>query len=513
MLSSALPESPLALARLIDAAEQRLASAPLGLLTDDEVQATVETLETARRRRDGVDAALYVEVNDRQVFLRTGHTKPRDFYAQHLRLGAAVARQREDTAAAIGRLTAMTGEKLPPKREEAAVAVAAGEISGHHVREIEKVMDKIPQAADIEDAEMALTMMTTAASDLMPDEIGKVGQRILAHLDPDGSLTDDVDRKRQRGITIGRQDSRLMSSISGYLTPQLRAKLEVLLDNLAKPGMNNPDDEDCLRGPASELGADDREALADAAARDRRTAAQRNHDAIEAGLDWLLGHESLGRPDRLPAQLVITVDEGDLARRAGVALTATGTMLPVTGLVELAADATPWLEVFRSGTRQVLDLYRGARIATKAQRLALFGAHHGCTRPMCTRPASQCQVHHAELDWAKGGMTNLNDLTLACGPDNRNVGDRPGQWETTVLTTGPDAGRTGWRLVGSTGPYRTNPIHRRVVLARTDDATADDPPKPRPAPPMRRAMPETWEPEYRPSPVEAALEARLAAAS
>lgn len=35
-------------------------------------------------------------------------------------------------SAAIGRLTAMTGERLPPKRGQAAVAVAAGEIAGHH---------------------------------------------------------------------------------------------------------------------------------------------------------------------------------------------------------------------------------------------------------------------------------------------------------------------------------------------------------------------------------------------
>ena len=34
-----------------------------------------------------------------------------------------------------------------------------------------------------------------------------------------------------------------MSKISGFVTPQLRAKLEVLLDNWAAPGMNNPDDD------------------------------------------------------------------------------------------------------------------------------------------------------------------------------------------------------------------------------------------------------------------------------
>jgi hypothetical protein len=30
-------------------------------------------------------------------------------------------------------------------------------------------------------------------------------------------------------------------------------------------------------------------------------------------------------------------------------------------------------------------------------------------------------VHHAEKDWADGGQTNIDELTLACGPDNRKV--------------------------------------------------------------------------------------------
>ena len=37
-------------------------------------------------------------------------------------------------------------------------------------------------------------------------------------------------------------------------------------------------------------------------------------------------------------------------------------------------------------------------------------------------------------------------MTTACGPHNRNVGPKPGQYTTSVLTDGPDAGRTAWRL-------------------------------------------------------------------
>jgi hypothetical protein len=55
----------------------------------------------------------------------------------------------------------------------------------------------------------------------------------------------------------------------------------------------------------------------------------------------------------------------------------------------------------------------------------------GCTSPGCTAPGYQCQVHHAETDWADGGLTNIDEETLACGPHNRLV--KPGGWRTRKL--------------------------------------------------------------------------------
>ena len=52
----------------------------------------------------------------------------------------------------------------------------------------------------------------------------------------------------------------------------------------------------------------------------------------------------------------------------------------------------------------------------------------GCTRPGCTVPGYWCEVHHAETDWVDDDQTNIDELTLACGPDNRL--DKPGGWKT-----------------------------------------------------------------------------------
>ncbi|QKT06554.1 DUF222 domain-containing protein [Gordonia sp. X0973] len=542
-----LPDSPRELAELLDAVVVKLASAPLALASDAEVVSTVEALERVWRRADAVNAGVFVEISDRALWEPLGYKKVRDFYSVHLRLGTTEAARREAVAAAIGRLNSMTGERLPPKREPLADAVAAGEVSASHVREVEAILAKIPHAASAADVDVAVTVLTETAKATTPEDLRKPGQHILAHLDPDGSLTDDTDRQRRRGLTLGRQGTDLMSKISGYVTPEVRAKLEVLLDNWAAPGMNNPDDDPelRLRGPAPHRPAPDgssagggaaddagRQVLIEARRRDNRSAAQRNHDALDAGLDWILGHQALGKPDRIPAELVITVDENDLARRAGVAVTATGAMIPVNNLITLAADSTPWLAVFKHHTRSVIDFGRGRRLATKTQRLALFASEPGCTMPGCTEPFSRTQAHHATLDYARGGSTDVADMTGACGPHNRAVGAKPGQWETTVLTDGPDEGRTGWRRTGSDEPFRVNHVHdpraylRATVFdpdqtTRPDQTTgADGDTAPPTTPVMKRIRPdERWGPPRvgsadtvdRSSPVEAALALLVAA--
>ena len=121
-----LPDSPVQLARLIDAATVKLAEAPLGLVADGEVGEIAEVLETARRRTDGVCASVLMEVSDRELFRASGHTTLKRYYAQELRLGAAEAKRRLAVAEAITPAMAMTGQKLPPKREPLAAAVASG---------------------------------------------------------------------------------------------------------------------------------------------------------------------------------------------------------------------------------------------------------------------------------------------------------------------------------------------------------------------------------------------------
>ena len=102
----------------------------------------------------------------------------------------------------------------------------------------------------------------------------------------------------------------------------------------------------------------------------------------------------------------------------------------------------------------------------------LIARDGGCTKPCCAVPAYGAQVHHALNDWADGGNTNVNDMTLACGPDNRLV-DKDNGWTTTIN----DRGDVEWAPPPhlDTGQTRINYYHRPELLLRPPERTRRKP--------------------------------------
>jgi hypothetical protein len=93
----------------------------------------------------------------------------------------------------------------------------------------------------------------------------------------------------------------------------------------------------------------------------------------------------------------------------------------------------------------------------------LIARDGGCTKPCCTVSAYGSQVHHALREWADGGNTNVNELALACGPDNRLV-DKKGGWTTTINSHGEVEWIPPPHL--DTGQARVNHYHRPEGLLR-----------------------------------------------
>ncbi|MFF3567556.1 DUF222 domain-containing protein [Nocardia jiangxiensis] len=449
------------------AAVGELVERSLTPLSDDAVVELLRGAERAARMLAAVQHRVLIEVDSRSIPANSGAKTIKWFLMETLRLSHAAAGARVRAAARVGVFHNLAGDEREPELPCTAAALRCGDISVEHARGIATVMGRVSRGVEAVDREAAEQILADFATTGSPDDIGKIGDSILAHLDPDGKNTDDTDRARMRGIRIGRQRPDGMSPIGGEIDPTLRALLDPVLAKYARPGVGNPED------PAS-TGADvdctDPEVITAAAQRDTRTVEQRTHDAFTLLLGSLVDTHALGSHRGLPVTTVLTMCLEDVERASGVATTATGGTVPMPVALRLAEKSRPYLAVFDPAGLP-LHLGRMRRLASPAQRLSLIAALGGCSRPGCDAPASLCAVHHVR-DYRKGGRTDIENLVLACDHCHSLINDSATGWKTVVL--GDDsqfAGRTAWiapEHIDPTGTPRVNHRHRAgELLAQT----------------------------------------------
>ncbi|WP_439029734.1 DUF222 domain-containing protein [Gordonia terrae] len=442
-----------------------LQTVELSPCTDAELVGVAADTERAIARLTVAGDRQIDQVEARDLPHKAGCRTLMQFMTHRLRVSNPMRRRKQMDATADR--TSLGGDVLPPEHPCLAEAFAQGTVGTAHVQAVLDVLDRIPAAVEHDVRVAAERQMAEIATDHTPADIAQLGARLLAHLDPDGTLSDDTDQKRRRNLWIGRQRADGTAKLSGTLSPELVARLTMMLAVWGRPGLNNPADPDSPRGPA---GHADPDAVAAAADRDGRSLAQINHDALDAALAAGFADGTLGKSHRgLPVQLLIKADLGDLVREAGLATTATGTLLPIGDVIALAADAQPWLAVFKDATTVPLHFGRGKRFATRHQRLVSFARPDGevCSAPGCDQPATHVDMHHAQRDWAEGGLTDIDDLAPACPRHNRMVGKKPGQYTTWVVRDGPDEGRCVWRLNSEPGaPPNPEHINRRPDIPK-----------------------------------------------
>ena len=261
--------------------------------TEAEVAAMAIEHERAARRMISIGNSRIMDVSNRAAYRAVGKHSLSDFMMGPLRLHDATKRRGQILA--LNETFTITGDAMPPTYPLLADALRSGTLGADHLTAALTVLNKIPEGIDAEQLTRAEAEVAEFAQNLAPRQILAAGNRLLAYLDPDGTITDDNDRKRQRRLTVDNQDTQSMSRILGTLNPTTRAMLDTALAAWAAPGMNNPDDE------ASPTGSNefaDVDALTEAAARDTRTQSQRNHDALSAILRTVLDGGLLGASHR-----------------------------------------------------------------------------------------------------------------------------------------------------------------------------------------------------------------------
>ncbi|AEV73176.1 protein of unknown function DUF222 [Mycolicibacterium rhodesiae NBB3] len=435
------------------AAHESLAACDLETLTHRELLGVLDELETLSCQLPvqwhRAPARLTAETTPKEL----GAKSWRQVLAIRWRISPTEASRRLTEAEVLGPRRALTGEPLEPLLTATAAAQAAGLINGEHVEKVRDAMSRLPGFVDTVTREQIERDLVRLAAGVGPKELGKAAETMLFLLDQDGPEPDDTERARRRGLHAGAQGRDGMVPIKGYFTPEAWAIYEAIFAKWAAPGMCNPDDDEpSISGTPSQAQIDG----------DQRSLAQRQHDALIAVGRNTLESGELGQHNGLPTSIIIRTTLQDLESRAGIGTTGGGTIIPIKDVIRMAAHAHHYLAVFDGATGSALDLFRGRRVASPAQRIMLIARDGGCTKPGCTVPAYGSQVHHAACDWADDGQTNIDDLALACGPDNRMVG--PNGWTTRINADNDVEWIPPEHL--DTGQTRVNFYHRPERLLR-----------------------------------------------
>ncbi|MGV0742179.1 DUF222 domain-containing protein [Mycolicibacterium sp. XJ870] len=409
------------------AAFDAFASCDFASLSRDELLAVLDEYETLTCQMPAVWHRLLAQLQAGATAKELGAKSWNEVLRIRWRLSTAEAGRRLAEAGELGPRRALTGEVLPAVLPAVAAAQrAAGLINTDHVKVLRDAVHHLPEWVDTTTREQFELDLVRVAVGVGPKELKETAELRLFLLDQDGPEPDDTERARKRGVNMAKQGRDAMTGLTADLTPEAAAVWEVLLAKFAAPGMCNPDDDEpCTTGTPTQAQIDN----------DHRTLAQRQHDALLVIGRIALMSGDLGQLNGLPVSVIIRTTLQDLESRAGIGVTGGGRKLPITDVIRMGGHANHHLAIFDHATGAALDYYRARRTASAAQRIMLIARDGGCTKPGCTVGAYGCQVHHAAADWSDGGNTNVDEMTLACGPDNRLVNSDNG-YTTTINERG-----------------------------------------------------------------------------
>ncbi|WP_407661835.1 DUF222 domain-containing protein [Mycolicibacterium setense] len=452
------------------AAFDGLAACDFGALTRAQVLAVLDEYETLMCQLPGalhrLLAQLQAEATPRELGAKSWNAVLRIRW----RLSSAEAGRRLAEAAELGPRRAVTGEPLAPVLPVVAAAVGAGLITGDHVKVLRDAVGDLPGFVDQTTREQFEADLVGVAVGVGPKELKETAELRLFLLDQDGPEPDDIERARKRGVTVSKQGRDAMTALTANMTPEAAAVFEVLFAKFAAPGMCNPDDDEpCTTGTPSQAQIDN----------DHRGLAQRQHDALLVIGRIVLMSGDLGQLNGLPVSVIIRTTLQDLESRAGIGVSGGGIKIPIKDVIRMGAHAHHHLAIFDEATGAAVNYFRARRIASPAQRIMLIARDGGCTKPCCTVGAYGCQVHHATADWADGGNTNVDEMTLACGPDNRMV-HTDGGYTTTINARG----EVEWHPPADLdhGQSRINYHHRPELLLTPPDQNPTSTPEVDPQP-------------------------------
>ena len=423
------------------------------LLAPGELMAAMSAAGDVRRLVDAAVAPIAAEVARQSrpelggdSFARKqGFRSPTALISATTGVTAADASKTMKVGTATAPGMSLTGEVLPAKRQHVADAMRAGRIGQAAAHEIIRMLDRVEMRVARDVQERAERTLVAEAEGLTSDQLHAVIVRLEATIDPDG-LEPNEERLREQRSLVLREERDGSVSLRATLDPISGAAVKAALEGMVthafrtrgRGDIAGRDAQGAPAGGAEADGAADEAGLGDGAdigpAIDQRSRLQMQADALVDVFRHALGCEEI--PTGVGTTVVVRVGLDELETRTGSAMI-DGLAHPISAAAarRAAVDAKV-VPMVLGGRGEILDLGRGARLFSPAQKLALAERDGGCA--FCGEaPPGQCSAHHIKWWVRDRGKTDLADGVLLCTGCHHRIHDDG--WDIQVRGTGVDA--------------------------------------------------------------------------
>jgi hypothetical protein len=282
-------------------------------------------------------------------------------------------------------------------------AVVDGRVNEDQARVIVAALDALPDSLDPNLLERAEVHLVAEAARFAPKQLRLLGRRVLDVVAPD--LADDQERilleaeerrARRRTHLFMRTLGDGVTDISIRVPDSVGARLKVYLDAFTSPRRVRKEN-----WPGR-----------DSATGERVAHSERLGLAFCALLE-AMPDQVLPRHGGTATSVVINLDYDQLCSGLGAAHLSTGDVISAGEARRLACNAR-LIPAVLGRRSEPLDLGRGSRLFTPAQRKAMSIRDKQCRADGCSIPAAWCEAHHAGRPWSQGGRTDLADGQLLC---------------------------------------------------------------------------------------------------
>ncbi|QDW28982.1 DUF222 domain-containing protein [Arthrobacter sp. KBS0702] len=168
----------------------------------EEISRALEYLQLVAA--GAVDRSRKEAANDGAPVADDGYRKTGDFLRDRLQISAAEAHRRLSLAGDVLLRTGMTGQPLPPVREELAAAVAAGSVPSRSATIISQALVRVRPFCDAETGARMEHALTRPAAEHDPDFLARIAKRWVDAIDQDGAEPTEELLRQLQGAFIRR---------------------------------------------------------------------------------------------------------------------------------------------------------------------------------------------------------------------------------------------------------------------------------------------------------------------